>query len=184
MIYVEVCSEVWQTERAIKTLKKRLHTKNRTYGGDERTSKQKATRHRGRGSPRRPIVSDAFTVVMMHRATGPLLSLKLYEASLAHILLQWHHCLAHSSLAACWWWWWRWRGFLRNKPIETYIRKRNVGERKNERQFHKTRGNEGDMEERNRETSGLMKNETYIGLFVMCSGPVRVSAYGCRCLVV
>lgn len=46
------------------------------------------TRGRGRGSPGRPILSDAFTVVMMHHAAGLLLSLKLYEASLAHILLQ------------------------------------------------------------------------------------------------
>lgn len=45
-------------------------------------------RGRGRGSPRGPIVSDAFTVAMMHRVAGPLLSLKLYEASLAHVLLQ------------------------------------------------------------------------------------------------
>lgn len=39
-------------------------------------------------SPKRPIVSSAFTVATMHHAAGPFLSLKLYEASLAHILLQ------------------------------------------------------------------------------------------------
>lgn len=55
---------------------------------------------RGKGSLTGPIESDAFIVVMMHRAAGPLLSLKLYEASLAHILLQWRHCLALFSLAA------------------------------------------------------------------------------------
>lgn len=43
---------------------------------------------RGEGSLTGPIESDAFIVAMMHRAAGPLLSLKLYEASLARILLQ------------------------------------------------------------------------------------------------
>ncbi len=52
------------------------------------TGEEEATIGGGRGSPRGPIVSDAFTVVMMRHAAGPLLSLKLYEASLAHILLQ------------------------------------------------------------------------------------------------
>lgn len=62
--------------------------RNRTYGDAGRTSEGGTMRGRGRESPGGPIVSDAFTVVMMHRAAGPLLSLKLYEASLAHILLQ------------------------------------------------------------------------------------------------
>lgn len=56
-----------------------IHKKNRTYGDAETTSKEEATR--GKASLRRPIVSDAFTAVMMHRAAGPVLSLKLYEAS-------------------------------------------------------------------------------------------------------
>lgn len=47
-----------------------------------------ATRCECRRNPTRPIVSSALTVVMMYGAAGPLLSLKLYEASLAHILLQ------------------------------------------------------------------------------------------------
>lgn len=126
-------SELWQTERAIKNPKKtgeRTHTHTHKKSNIWRCWANKQRRGRGRGSPRRPIVSDAFTVVMMHPAAGPLLSLKLYEASLAHILLQWHHCLAHSSLAAGWWRWW-WRGLQRNKPMETYIR--NMGEGKDER---------------------------------------------------
>ncbi len=140
--------EAWQTERAIKNPEKTgdcTHTqKNQTYGVADRTSEGEATKGRGRGSPRRPIVSDAFTVVMMHRAAGPLLSLKLYEASLAHVLLQWRHCLAHSSLAAGWWWWWCWwRGLQRNKPIETYIRKRNMREREHERVREAKPGSEG-----------------------------------------
>lgn len=134
--------EVWQTVWAIKSQKKTpgCTPKNRTYGDAERTSEGEATRGRGRGSPRRPIVSNSFTVVMMHRAAGPLLSLKLYEASLAHILLQWRHCLAHSSLAAGWWWW---SGLQWNKPIETHIRKGNMGVRKDERVREAKPGSEG-----------------------------------------
>lgn len=60
--------------------------KNQTFGEAERRSE--GEERRGRGSPRRPIVSYAFTVVMMHLAAGPLLLLKFYESSLAHILLQ------------------------------------------------------------------------------------------------
>lgn len=52
------------------------------------TVREQATRRGSRENPRRPITSSAFTVVMMHRAAGPLLSLKFYEASFAHILLQ------------------------------------------------------------------------------------------------
>lgn len=97
--------EVWQTEWAIKNQKDKLKTvhtkkkkKNRTCGNAETTRKEEATR--GKGILQRPIVSDASTVVMMHCAAGPVVSLKLYEASLARILLQWRHCLAHFSLAA------------------------------------------------------------------------------------
>ena len=84
------------------TLKEKWRLYIKTEHMEMRKEQVRRESTRCRRNLKRPIVSSAFTGAMMHHAAGPLLSLKLYEASLAHILLQWRHCLAHSSLAADW----------------------------------------------------------------------------------
>ena len=104
-IYEEVCAKTEQLDRQSEQLRARKERHKPVHKTIEhmemlREQTRGAVKGRGRGCPWRSIVSDAFTVAMMHHAAGPLLSLKLYEASLAHVLLQWRHCLANSSLAA------------------------------------------------------------------------------------
>lgn len=80
--------------------------------------------------------------------------------------------------------WQRWRVLQRNKPMETYVRKRSIGETENEQVREMTPGSEGiDREEGNkgagREEGGgqQRENERSEEYSVMCSGPVCLSVW-------